>query len=121
MRGAVGGLIALMVMGILEPAYADINSIIHECARLYTARNNFYHQRGLCFTRAGALELYPSNPRTCRYSSAQDLPISASEKRTIDRIVERETELGCRAIRPWGIALMQAMWPKYGQSYASNA
>ena len=83
-----------------SPASAGVEATIHECARLYAARNNFYHKRGLCFTRPGALQLYPDNPRTCRYSSSEDLPISASERQMVNRIVARERELGCEAIRP---------------------
>jgi len=100
MRGVAACLVLVGLMG--GPAYAQssVGSIIHECARLYTARNEFYNRRGLCFTRPGALELFPDNPRRCRYHSAQDLPISASEKRAIDRIVARERELGCEVIRP---------------------
>jgi hypothetical protein len=97
MRAVLAVLIGL-VSG--SPAYAAVEDTIHECVRLYRARNSFYHDRGLCFTRPGAIRQFPDNPKTCRYNSSQNLPISASEKRVIDRIVARESELGCEAIRP---------------------
>src|SRR4051812_12837465 len=81
-------------------AQSSVDALIKQCARLYVARNNFYNERGLCFTRAGAKKLYPDNARTCRYGSSQDLPIAASEKRVIDRIVAEEERLGCKYVRP---------------------
>jgi hypothetical protein len=100
MRTVVPVLASLMFFGGPTPGMATIEDTIHECARLYRARNTFYHNRGLCFTRPGAIRQFPNNPSTCRYSSSADLPISASEKRAIDRIVSREADLGCDAIRP---------------------
>lgn len=81
-------------------AQSDVDSLIRQCARLYVARNNFYNERGLCFTRPGAKKLYPDNAMTCRYRSSQDLPIAASEKQVIDQIVAKEELLGCRHVRP---------------------
>jgi hypothetical protein len=104
MRGVFVALVALVSLPLATlsgfPSYASVEETIHECVRLYRARNNFYHQRKLCFTRPGAIRQFPDNPSTCRYSNSEDLPISASEKRVIDRIVARERELGCEAIRP---------------------
>jgi hypothetical protein len=100
MRTLVPVVASLFLFGGPTPGKASVEDTIHECARLYRARNSFYNDRGLCFTRPGAIRQFPDNPRTCRYSSSQNLPISASEKRVIDRIVARESELGCEVIRP---------------------
>ena|SRR5215210_885814 len=78
--------------GYLE-RYVDPS--LYQCAQLYKVRNDFYNQRGLCFTRPGALQLYPNNPRTCRYSSADDLPMSEREKTIMRRVVAYERSLGC--------------------------
>ena len=66
-----------------------------DCAALYLKRNAFYNRKGLCFTRETALEQFPNNPSTCHIYNANNLPISANEKRWVDSIVAAERELGC--------------------------
>lgn len=94
--------LAALSIGASTDVYAqsNVDALIKQCARLYVARNNFYNERGLCFTRPGAMRLYPDNAITCRYRSSQDLPIAASEKRVIDQIVSKEESLGCKYVRP---------------------
>lgn len=78
--------------GYLE-RYVDPS--LYTCAQLYKARNDFYNRRGLCFTRPGALELYPNNPFTCRYESSADMPMTARETKLMRAIVAYEQHLGC--------------------------
>lgn len=78
--------------GYLE-RYVDPS--LFTCAQLYKARNDFYNNRGLCFTRPGALEIYPDNPLTCRYESSADLPMTAREDRLMHAILAYEKRLGC--------------------------
>jgi hypothetical protein len=65
------------------------------CAELYIERNSFFNRRGLCFTRSSAIRLFPDNPRTCRFETSEELPISLAEKTVIDGIVDEERSLGC--------------------------
>ena len=100
MRMAVAALVLASGLGFATEAQADIFDTISTCRELYTKRNNFYHRKGLCFTRPGALERYPNNPATCRYASSDDLPMSAAETRWVYSLVARERALGCEVIRP---------------------
>jgi hypothetical protein len=60
-----------------------------------TFRNEFFNDKGLCFTRPEAIRRFPENPRTCRYNSSEELPLSAQQHRALEMIRDREIELGC--------------------------
>jgi len=89
----VKGLIfSAILISLPVPAFSDWAS---ECAGLYLKRNAFYNRKGLCFTRQTSIDQFPNNPYTCTIRNANNLPISANEKRWVDSIVETERELGC--------------------------
>jgi hypothetical protein len=73
-----------------RPGRLDIRD---ECDRLYVARNAFFREKGLCFTRVTAVNTFGTSG--CKYEHAVDVPISAREKARIDQIVARERDLGC--------------------------
>jgi hypothetical protein len=91
-------LLVLVLVYFLIPSRAhagEISPLAWRCAELYTARNDFYNSRGLCFTRNKAKEYYPGNESTCTIKHGSDFPISAREKRVVDSIVAQERALGC--------------------------
>jgi|SRR5215211_3712951 len=100
MRTAVAALVLVSGLGFATEAGADIFDTIAMCRDLYTKRNDFYHRKGLCFTRPGAVERYPNNRATCRHETSDTLPMSAAETRWVHSLVARERALGCDVIRP---------------------
>lgn len=68
---------------------------VQACAELYMQRNRFYNNKGLCFTRPVARELFPNNQYNCTVGDARDLEISANEKAWVDNIVAHERALNC--------------------------
>jgi hypothetical protein len=86
----------LLSLGVLFAGADMARAQSRECDNLYYARNDFYDQKGLCFTRPGALRRYPNNPRTCVYDSLDELPMSERDHKTMALLRAREIELGCR-------------------------
>lgn len=101
MRKILCSAVALAVLTSV-PAHAQstFDELIRSCALLYTIKNDFYNRKGLCFTRPGAIKLYPDNPRTCVYRSSADLPMSANETGRMKLLRSKELELGCNYVRP---------------------
>lgn len=86
--------VALAVL-IASPAGAGSKEWAENCADLYLTRNQFFHQRGLCFTRDFAKSVWKDNEKRCMYKHAEDVPISKSEEEALDKIRTMERTLKC--------------------------
>jgi hypothetical protein len=79
----------LLAAGAVSPARADPET----CAGLWTARNEIYKARGYCFRTARAIATFGN--AGCQYDDAEDLPLSANDRRVIADIVRQERALRC--------------------------
>jgi len=71
-----------------EPSLYDLN-----CRELYFARNKFFHEKGLCFTRPTAIRVFGNIG--CQYKSSDDMPMSARETKVMKVIVDVERDKRC--------------------------
>ena len=69
---------------------------IETCADLYVLRNDFFHKKGLCFTRPGAQQVYKTNQFTCDPSlRSDDIPITERQRQALRKIQAAEAALAC--------------------------
>jgi hypothetical protein len=65
----------------------------YSCWQLYLARNKFFHEKGLCFTRATAIRVFGNYG--CQYRDSDDMPMTAKETRIMKTIVSVERDKSC--------------------------
>jgi hypothetical protein len=71
--------------------FADIMAL--SCNQLYNLRNQFFHEKGLCFTRPEAVRIFGNVG--CKYKSSDDLPMTARETKLMKIWVQIERDKGC--------------------------
>ena len=87
--------VALLITGAPAPVLA-YSERIKTCAELYVMRNRFFHEKGLCFTRPGAQNIFMDNRLRCDPSlHAEDIPITERQRQALRRIREAEARLAC--------------------------
>ena len=64
------------------------------CSDLWYARNSIYKAAGYCFRTARGIRTFGN--AGCLHDSEYDLPLSASQRAEINRIVQAERAQGCR-------------------------
>ena len=77
----------LAASALASPARAE------SCAALWTQRNAIYKQAGYCFRTARAIRAFGN--AGCQYDDIDEVPLSLSDRRTVDIIVGVERDQGC--------------------------
>ncbi len=89
MRMLVAGLGALLVgwLAAAAPAAAET------CQDLWYARNEIYKAQGYCFRTQRGIAAFGN--AGCQYDNVEDVPLSASQRRTIAALQQEERAMRC--------------------------
>lgn len=63
------------------------------CEQLYFLRNEFFHRKGLCFTRPTAVHIWGNDG--CKYQNSADMPMTKRETDAVANLVAVERQKGC--------------------------
>ena len=80
---------ALLASGAASPALANPQA----CAELWTQRNEIYKAQGYCFRTRRAIAAFGN--AGCQYDNADEVPLSAAQRRTIADIQREERARRC--------------------------
>jgi hypothetical protein len=63
------------------------------CEELWAERNGVYAEAGYCFRTERAIRAFGNG--NCRYENADELPLSAADRRRVAEIQREERRRGC--------------------------
>ena len=96
MKSPIPALVAAagILVSAVAPAFAgDVQGDAYGCQELWVMRNQIYKANGYCFHTSRAINYFGN--AGCSYDDEYAVPLSKSERRTIQAIKGSERRQGC--------------------------
>lgn len=91
---AIAAVLALTPLALTLPAAAgDVQGDAYDCQELWVMRNQIYKDAGYCFTTPRAITYFGIGG--CVYDSEASVPLTQSERSTVNAIRQSEARQSC--------------------------
>jgi hypothetical protein len=85
--------LAPLALSSMPAAAGDVQGDAYDCQELWVMRNQIYKDNGYCFTTRRAVTYFGIGG--CSYDTEESVPLSKSERSTIDAIRASEARQSC--------------------------